>query len=174
MSSGPAQSGRHSEDEQILHRLGYAQELFRAMGGFQNFAISFTIISILAGCLTSYFIAFNNGGPFDPATYGGNADTAKAVRQAFLKTIPRQQIVDRVDGKAAGVEHAFGVSPRYEDMHWEGLDLPRANFEQLMAIDTDEWREEIRSHGKLLSRLAGRLPHQLEQTKRALAQRLTD
>ena len=29
----------------------------------QNFAISFTIISILAGCLTSYFIAFNNGGP---------------------------------------------------------------------------------------------------------------
>jgi amino acid transporter len=33
------------------------------MGGFQNFAISFTIISILAGCLTSYFIAFNNGGP---------------------------------------------------------------------------------------------------------------
>ncbi len=52
-----------SEDEQILHRLGYAQELFRAMGGFQNFAISFTIISILAGCLTSYFIAFGQGGP---------------------------------------------------------------------------------------------------------------
>src|SRR3954453_15424372 len=52
-----------SEDEQILHRMGYAQELFRAIGGFQNFAISFTIISILAGCLTSYFIAFNNGGP---------------------------------------------------------------------------------------------------------------
>ena len=43
--------------------MGYAQELFRAMGGFQNFAISFTIISILAGCLTSYYIAFNNGGP---------------------------------------------------------------------------------------------------------------
>ena len=63
MSSGPASGGSHSEDEQILHRLGYAQELFRAMGGFQNFAISFTIISILAGCLTSYFIAFNNGGP---------------------------------------------------------------------------------------------------------------
>src|SRR6266478_4319999 len=51
------------EDERMLHKLGYAQELFRAMGGFQNFAISFTIISILAGCLTSYYIAFNNGGP---------------------------------------------------------------------------------------------------------------
>src|SRR5256714_15586077 len=33
------------------------------MGGFSNFAISFTIISILAGCLTSYAIAFNQGGP---------------------------------------------------------------------------------------------------------------
>jgi amino acid transporter len=53
----------YSDDERILHRLGYAQELFRAMGGFQNFAISFTIISILAGCLTSYYIAFGQGGP---------------------------------------------------------------------------------------------------------------
>jgi amino acid transporter len=52
-----------TEDERTLHRLGYAQELMRAMGGFGNFAISFTIISILAGCLTSYFIAFNDGGP---------------------------------------------------------------------------------------------------------------
>ena len=51
------------DDRQQLHRLGYAQELYRSMGGFQNFAISFTIISILAGCLTSYYIAFNQGGP---------------------------------------------------------------------------------------------------------------
>jgi amino acid transporter len=51
------------EDAALLHRLGYAQVLFREMGGFSNFAISFTIISILAGCLTSYYIAFNNGGP---------------------------------------------------------------------------------------------------------------
>src|SRR5918997_3157505 len=50
-------------DEAILHRLGYAQVLYREMGGFSNFAISFTIISILAGCLTSYYLAFNNGGP---------------------------------------------------------------------------------------------------------------
>src|SRR5512133_3522813 len=38
-------------DTTTLHKLGYAQELFRSMGGFQNFAISFTIISILAGWL---------------------------------------------------------------------------------------------------------------------------
>src|SRR5918998_6187330 len=54
---------QHSDDESLLHRLGYAQELFRGMGGFQNFAISFTIISILAGCLTSYAVGFEHGGP---------------------------------------------------------------------------------------------------------------
>jgi amino acid transporter len=63
MSTGQTPGYRTSEDERILHKLGYAQELFRAMGGFRNFAISFTIISILAGCLTSYFVAFERGGP---------------------------------------------------------------------------------------------------------------
>jgi len=61
---GPAVSEIHlTDDERILHRLGYAQELMRAMGAFRNFAISFTIISILAGCLTSYYLAFQWGGP---------------------------------------------------------------------------------------------------------------
>jgi amino acid transporter len=50
-------------DEALLLRLGYSQVLYREMGGFSNFAISFTIISVLAGCLTSYSLAFNNGGP---------------------------------------------------------------------------------------------------------------
>jgi amino acid transporter len=65
MSSEPAatDSTRYLDDREQLHKLGYAQELFRSMGGFQNFAISFTIISILAGCLTSYYIAFGQGGP---------------------------------------------------------------------------------------------------------------
>ncbi len=53
----------HDDDARTLHRLGYAQVLIREMGGFANFAISFTIISILAGCLTSYYIAYQWGGP---------------------------------------------------------------------------------------------------------------
>src|SRR5438876_5474739 len=61
--STTAERPDYLDDQQHLHRLGYAQELFRSMGGFQNFAISFTIISILAGCLTSYYIGFSQGGP---------------------------------------------------------------------------------------------------------------
>ena len=41
-------------------------------------------------------LTVNNGGPFDPATYGGDEAKALAVRQAFLKTIPRQEIVDKI------------------------------------------------------------------------------
>ena len=52
-----------SSDEEILHRLGYAQELRRRMSGFSNFAVSFTIISILSGCLTLYYYGMGTGGP---------------------------------------------------------------------------------------------------------------
>ncbi|UTI66603.1 amino acid permease [Paraconexibacter antarcticus] len=54
---------RRAADEKRLSELGYKQELERSWTGFQNFAISFTIISILAGCFTTYFQAWNNGGP---------------------------------------------------------------------------------------------------------------
>jgi amino acid transporter len=52
-----------SADELRLHEMGYAQELRRHMSGFSNFAVSFTIISILSGCLTLYGTGMNTGGP---------------------------------------------------------------------------------------------------------------
>lgn len=41
-------------------------------------------------------LTVDNGGPFDPATYGGDDETAKKIRQAFLLTIPRQTIIDNL------------------------------------------------------------------------------
>ena len=52
-----------NEDERRLAELGYKQELNRNWSGFQNFAISFSIISILAGCFTTFGVAWNAGGP---------------------------------------------------------------------------------------------------------------
>jgi hypothetical protein len=49
--------------EQLLAELGYKQELNRSWSGFSNFAISFSIISILAGCFTTFGLGWNNGGP---------------------------------------------------------------------------------------------------------------
>src|SRR3989442_3266402 len=50
-------------DTDRLHQMGYAQQLFRDMGGFSNFAISFTIISVLTGGLTLYSYGLNHRGP---------------------------------------------------------------------------------------------------------------
>jgi amino acid transporter len=52
-----------SDDEKLLAELGYNQDLKRVWSGFSNFAISFSIISVLAGCFTTYGQAWNNGGP---------------------------------------------------------------------------------------------------------------
>lgn len=59
----PGERPARKSDTEKLHELGYAQELVRRMGGFSNFAVSFTIISILSGCLTLYYYGMNTGGP---------------------------------------------------------------------------------------------------------------
>ncbi|MCB0865459.1 MAG: amino acid permease [Solirubrobacterales bacterium] len=63
MAADQVSSTQADDDESTLARLGYTQSLDRAWSSFSNFAISFTIISVLAGCFTTYYIAWNNGGP---------------------------------------------------------------------------------------------------------------
>src|SRR3954447_25434925 len=52
-----------NQDVADLHKLGYAQELYRSMGDFSNFAISFSIISILTGAVILYNYGLALGGP---------------------------------------------------------------------------------------------------------------
>ncbi|UYN83760.1 MAG: ABC transporter family substrate-binding protein [Microcella sp.] len=67
-------------------------------------------------------LTFNNGGPFDPAAYDGDAETAKLVRQAFLSVIPRQQIIDTLIAPLnpnAEIRNSILLipgSPGYDDM----------------------------------------------------------
>ena len=58
-----SKDGSSNADRDRLHELGYAQELHRGMGTFSNFAISFSIISVLAGALTSFSLGMFAGGP---------------------------------------------------------------------------------------------------------------
>lgn len=66
----------HEHDVKHLHSMGYAQELSRRMGGFSNFAISFSIICILAGGISAFPLAFNSTG-------GGGAFIGWFVGGAF-------------------------------------------------------------------------------------------
>jgi amino acid transporter len=67
--AGAPASTSVNRDTQRLNELGYAQELKRGMSGFSNFAVSFTIISILSGCLTLFGFGMLVGGPASSA-YG--------------------------------------------------------------------------------------------------------
>ena len=82
-------------------------------------------------------------------------------------------IVNRVEGRAQGAEHIFGVSPTYEDLHWDGYELARADFEAITHIDAADWKRELQSHRELFGRLGERLPGQLEVTRRQFEARLS-
>ena len=56
-------SADDESDKSELSKFGYAQELFRAMGGFSSFALSFSVISVVTGIITTYKDALSAGGP---------------------------------------------------------------------------------------------------------------
>jgi phosphoenolpyruvate carboxykinase (GTP) len=78
-------------------------------------------------------------------------------------------MVRRIEGRAAGHEHVFGLSPAYEDLRWDGLDFPRESFERVASNDPNAWRAEFKLHGELFDRLRDRLPAQLETQRRKFA-----
>jgi phosphoenolpyruvate carboxykinase (GTP) len=81
-------------------------------------------------------------------------------------------VIERIEGRAGGIEHVFGVSPRFEDLNWNGLDFAPSEFARITSIDTDAWRSEVESHGELFARLGSRLPAELAATRAALARSL--
>jgi phosphoenolpyruvate carboxykinase (GTP) len=84
-----------------------------------------------------------------------------------------QWIIDRVDGRAGGDEHVFGITPRYDDLQWSGLPFPRERYQQITAIDAGDWRKELTLHAELFSKLRPNLPEELEQTRASYEQRLS-
>lgn len=68
-------------------------------------------------------------------------------------------VVDRVNGRAAASESPLGWMPRYEDLHWKGLEsFTREQFDELMTVDREAWKQEVLSHEELFAKLYDRLP----------------
>ncbi|MEF7616838.1 phosphoenolpyruvate carboxykinase (GTP) [Aquincola sp. MAHUQ-54] len=81
-------------------------------------------------------------------------------------------ILERVDGQANGEEHVFGISPRYEDLSWNGLAFTPAQFQSVIGIDASAWQQELALHAELFDKLAYHLPEALTATKQRLERRL--
>ncbi|MEO8935408.1 MAG: phosphoenolpyruvate carboxykinase (GTP) [Burkholderiaceae bacterium] len=82
-------------------------------------------------------------------------------------------MLDRIDGKAGGVENIFGVTPRYEDISWQGAEFTRADFDTITSIDLAAWKKEIALHTELFTRLEHHLPPALAAVRDRLLERLT-
>ncbi|MGE5129213.1 MAG: phosphoenolpyruvate carboxykinase (GTP) [Sphingomonadaceae bacterium] len=82
-------------------------------------------------------------------------------------------IVDRCHGRAHGAQTPLGVMPRYEDLHWAGLEkFSQEQYRALSEIEYGAWREELSSHDDLLGKLGAHLPGDLERGRTALHARL--
>jgi phosphoenolpyruvate carboxykinase (GTP) len=68
-------------------------------------------------------------------------------------------IIQRTKGKASAVESPIGWMPRYEDIDWTGLeDFTKDDFNKIMTIAREPWKQELLSHEELFSRLYDKLP----------------
>jgi phosphoenolpyruvate carboxykinase (GTP) len=81
-------------------------------------------------------------------------------------------IIDRIEGRATGARHAFGLSPRYEELNWTGLDFSSEQFQKVIGIDRAAWQQELQLHQELFQQLEHRLPAELKQTKGEIEKRL--
>jgi phosphoenolpyruvate carboxykinase (GTP) len=83
-----------------------------------------------------------------------------------------QWMVERIEGRAEGAEHVLGITPRYEDLQWDGLPLPRTDYERITSVDSAQWQQELDSHAQLFDQLKHGLPPALLATRQKLVARL--
>jgi phosphoenolpyruvate carboxykinase (GTP) len=81
-------------------------------------------------------------------------------------------IVDRTKGRALAQETPIGWMPRYEDMEWAGMDLPKEQFEALQRFDREAWRKEVIEHEELFIGLHDHLPKEMVYERELLICRL--
>ncbi|MBB5608153.1 MULTISPECIES: phosphoenolpyruvate carboxykinase (GTP) [unclassified Janthinobacterium] len=81
-------------------------------------------------------------------------------------------MLERIEGKAGGVENLFGTTPQYGDLNWDGLPFTQQQFDTITSIDKAAWVEELTLHTELFEKLAYHLPQELVDNKAALEKRL--
>jgi phosphoenolpyruvate carboxykinase (GTP) len=81
-------------------------------------------------------------------------------------------VLGRIDGHAAGTDNAFGTSPRYEDLQWQGINFSPEQFDSVMGMDPQAWQQDLALHDALFATLAYHLPAELPALRQQLEARL--
>ncbi len=67
-------------------------------------------------------------------------------------------IIGRVKGNAGAVESPIGWMPTYKDITWDGLDFSREQFDDIMEIDREQWKQELLGHEEFFEKMYDKLP----------------
>ncbi len=81
-------------------------------------------------------------------------------------------ILGRIEGESNGAEQLFGISPKYQDMDWTGLEFTPEQFSQVMAIDRKSWHDELILHDELFEGLFQNIPKELLEAREKIESRL--
>jgi len=82
-------------------------------------------------------------------------------------------IVDRANGRAMSTETPLGWVPRYEDIDWEGLNFTREQWDAVMAVDRERWRQVLSlQHEESFLKLHEHLPKEMVYERELLVCRL--
>ncbi len=82
-------------------------------------------------------------------------------------------IVGRCHGLAKGTNTALGIMPLFDDLNWRGLEkFTREQYQEIVRVDGEAWKDEVASHDELLGKLGSHLPDELEQRRARLHQQL--
>ena len=82
-------------------------------------------------------------------------------------------MLGRIDGTAKAEENIFGYSPSYQDLNWEGIQFTEAQFHQVISVDNESWREELKLHDELFEQLDFGMPVVLKEAKARLQKLLS-
>jgi len=67
-------------------------------------------------------------------------------------------VVERSQGKISAVESPLGWVPRYEDIDWRGMDFTKEQFNEVISIDREGWKQELLLHEELFTKLYDKIP----------------
>lgn len=81
-------------------------------------------------------------------------------------------MIDRIEGKVQGEDHAFGISPTYDEITWDGLDFSREQFASVTDMNPADWKAELDLHTEHFNKLAYHLPQELVDTKAKMEARI--